>query len=209
MVRILTVVFLALLGIVLSAAILLGAAGVQGFFGFGFGILAMVGLTLSHDLVHAAGVVNLTGLLLTGSLALQLRHRLLWPVLRRMLPGVLLGVALVAAFALRVEDLPKVGQSAPRELVVPKSEEEFEKLLGACRDVLGSDCSFTWVGESFLLEQGVRPFVELPFWLPASHASYFANGKGVAAGMVFRPIADTILETADWHFENAGKPGVN
>lgn len=80
----------------------------------------------------------------------------------------------------------------------------MEALLAACREALGSDCSFTWVAEPFLLEKRVRPFVELPFWLPEDQAVTFANRKGIAAGMRFRPIAETIRETADWHFAERG-----
>jgi hypothetical protein len=70
----------------------LAGALVQGFFGFGFGIVAMSFLTLTTDVVHAAGVVNVTGLLLSGSLALRMREDVLWRVLARVAPGALLGV---------------------------------------------------------------------------------------------------------------------
>lgn len=89
--------------LVVAASILALAALTQGFFGFGFGIIAMTGLTLSHDLVHAAGVVNLTGIALTGSLVWQLRRGVLWPVMRRVAPALLLGV-LVGVTALRTLD---------------------------------------------------------------------------------------------------------
>lgn len=81
----------------LSAGVLFAAALCQGFFGFGFGILAMSGLTAIHDLIHAAGVVNLSALLLTGSHALHLRRAILWPVVGRILPGILVGVVLGVA----------------------------------------------------------------------------------------------------------------
>lgn len=65
----------------------------QGFFGFGFGILAMGGLTLSYDLLHAGGLVNLTSLVLEAWLLLQLRHAVLWGVVGRLIPPALVGVA--------------------------------------------------------------------------------------------------------------------
>jgi hypothetical protein len=83
-----------------SLAILLAAALLQGFFGFGFGIVAMSGLTLTQDLVHAAGVVNITGILLTGWITLELRRHLLRRLTLRMLPPALVGV-LVGVTALR------------------------------------------------------------------------------------------------------------
>lgn len=99
---------------VLTAALLLLAAGIQGFIGFGFGIVAMVGLTLSRDLVHAAGVVNLTALLLTATILATLRRHVLWRSAARILPGILVGV-LLGVTALRALD---------RELLV--------RTLGAC-----------------------------------------------------------------------------
>jgi uncharacterized membrane protein YfcA len=77
-----------------NLAILLAASLIQGFFGFGFGIVAMSGLTLTHDLVHAAGVVNITGLLGIGWITFQLRRHVLRRVVLRMLPPLLLGVVL-------------------------------------------------------------------------------------------------------------------
>jgi uncharacterized membrane protein YfcA len=81
-------------------AILLAAALLQGFFGFGFGIVAVSGLTLTQDLVHATGVVNITGILLTSWIAFQLRRRLLRRLTLRMLPPALVGV-LVGVTALQ------------------------------------------------------------------------------------------------------------
>ncbi len=77
-----------------SALIVLFAAAVQGFLGFGFGIVAMSGLTLSVDLLHAAGVVNVTGMLVTSSVFWALRHGTLWRRVGRILPGMVAGVAI-------------------------------------------------------------------------------------------------------------------
>ena len=77
----------------------------------------------------------------------------------------------------------------------------MEELLHACAQEMGAECSFTWASEEFLLEHKVRPFAELPFWLPTGAAHEYPMTKGVAAGMQFRPIAETIRETAEWFFE--------
>jgi uncharacterized membrane protein YfcA len=85
---------LPLADVLLSLAILLAAAFVQGFFGFGFGIVAMAGLTLSHDLVHASGLVNITAIVVMGWLTFQLRGHILRRLALRMLAPMLLGVFL-------------------------------------------------------------------------------------------------------------------
>jgi hypothetical protein len=77
-----------------SAAIMAIGALSQGFLGFGFAIVAMAGLTLSRDLLHAAGVVNLTGILVAASVLTALRREVLWRPALRMVPGVLVGVVL-------------------------------------------------------------------------------------------------------------------
>lgn len=77
-----------------SLAILLVASLIQGFFGFGFGIVAMSCLTLTQDLVHAAGVVNITGMLGISWIAFQLRRHVMRRLVLRMLPPVVVGVLL-------------------------------------------------------------------------------------------------------------------
>lgn len=84
-------------------AILAVAAALQGFLGFGFGIVAMSGLTLSHDLLHAAGVVNLCGLVTTSLQLLSLRKHILWRPVLRIAPALLIGVVL-GVLALRSLD---------------------------------------------------------------------------------------------------------
>lgn len=77
----------------------------------------------------------------------------------------------------------------------------MQELLHGCKIVLGADARFTWVGADFLMQNQVRPFVELPLWLPEPYAVYFGNDKGVAAGMEFRPVGDTIREMVEWFHE--------
>lgn len=99
---------------VLVALVLLLAAGLHGFIGFGFGIVAIVGLTLSRDLVHAAGVVNVAGFLLTSVILVTLRRHVLWRSVARIVPGIVVGVGVgVTALA-----------SLDREILV--------RTLGAC-----------------------------------------------------------------------------
>jgi 2'-hydroxyisoflavone reductase len=61
---------------------------------------------------------------------------------------------------------------------------------------------FVPVGEAFLLEQGVKPWTELPLWVPSSDPAYrgFARvdcGRAVAAGLVTRPLAATVDAVLD------------
>jgi uncharacterized membrane protein YfcA len=89
------------------ALIVLGvAAFVQGVFGFGFGIIAMAVLTMTHDLAWASGIVNLTTFVLSGIILARLRGGTLWRVVGRLLPGVVVGLILgTAALAWADRDL--------------------------------------------------------------------------------------------------------
>jgi len=88
----------------LASLLILALAGaLQGFLGFGFGIVAMSGLTLSQDLIRAAGVVNLVGLVATSGQLWSLRAHTVWPTVRSIAPALVLGVAL-GVTALRTVD---------------------------------------------------------------------------------------------------------
>jgi len=82
-------------------AIFLVAAFVQAALGFGFALVAMSGLALTHDVMQAAGVVNIAGSLQIIAMSVALRHAIVWPYVRRVLPwavlGVLAGVWILAA----------------------------------------------------------------------------------------------------------------
>jgi uncharacterized membrane protein YfcA len=77
-----------------ACAVVAISAALQGFLGFGFGIAAMSLLTLGDDLLHAAALVNVTGLFVTGTLLWSLRKSALWRRALPMLPGLFAGVAL-------------------------------------------------------------------------------------------------------------------
>lgn len=89
--------------------------------------------------------------------------------------------------------------------VGPDSRLTMAEVLRTCKEVTGSDAAFTWVPESFLLEQKVGAFVEMPLWLPESHAGLdMVNpAKAIAAGLTYRPLADTVRATLVW---SAGRP---
>ena len=79
----------------------------------------------------------------------------------------------------------------------------FEQL----RDALGSDAAFTWVDDETLLAAEVEPWTGLPLWLPGDDYAGMAKaeiGRSVAAGLTFRPLAETARDTYEW---DASVPG--
>jgi 2'-hydroxyisoflavone reductase len=73
---------------------------------------------------------------------------------------------------------------------------------------LSADAELHWVDDAFLLGQGIDidrgiPAETLPLWLPAREkilAGLFAIDcrRAIAAGLKFRPLAETFRDTADW-----------
>ena len=81
-------------------------------------------------------------------------------------------------------------------------------VLEECKSVSGSDASFTWASEEFLLRENVAPWSDMPLWLPEEAAPHlkgfmFINcEKAVGAGLRFRPLNDTIAATLAWYQAN-------
>ena len=72
-----------------------------------------------------------------------------------------------------------------------------------CRELSGSNASFTWVPEDYLLKQQVGPWMELPLWVPASDLQMagffqFDISRALADGLAFRPLDETVRDTLAW-----------
>lgn len=77
------------------------------------------------------------------------------------------------------------------------------ELLADVRSITGSDARFVWVDETFLMESGVGPWIQMPLWIPESRPSAALissvdSGRAIAAGLTYRPLAETIRETFAW-----------
>ena len=87
--------------------------------------------------------------------------------------------------------------------VGPRSTLTMSRLLEDCAAVTESRARFTWVPDEDLLAAGVKPWTELPLWIPESDSRVGGmlladNRRAVAAGLTFRPLADTIRATLEW-----------
>jgi 2'-hydroxyisoflavone reductase len=84
----------------------------------------------------------------------------------------------------------------------PATPHRFDTVLDACRDAAGTEARIVWVDEAWLVEQKVAPWMELPLWLPAGQGydglSAVDVSRAVAAGLTFRPLADTCAATLAW-----------
>ena len=77
-------------------------------------------------------------------------------------------------------------------------------VLEECKAVSGSDASFTWASEDFLLHENVAAWTDMPLWLPEEAAPHlkgfmFVNcDKAFKAGLSLRPLSETIRATLNW-----------
>jgi 2'-hydroxyisoflavone reductase len=76
----------------------------------------------------------------------------------------------------------------------------WRELAETCRDVAGSEATFTYVDGDYLAEQGVDEWMELPLWLhdPEAVGMHMTDvSRAIDAGLTFRPVADTVRGTLD------------
>ncbi len=76
------------------------------------------------------------------------------------------------------------------------------ELFDTCKSVSNSHAEFVWASEDFLLEQEVKPWIELPLWIPgrenAGGMDRINIAKPLAVGLTIRPLSETISDTLGW-----------
>lgn len=74
------------------------------------------------------------------------------------------------------------------------------ELIEASQKVAANGASATWVAEEFLLEQGAKPFADLPMWLAGDSANFARvdGSKAREAGLTIRPVEESARDTLEW-----------
>ena len=84
----------------------------------------------------------------------------------------------------------------------PPEQLTMGELFETCKEVSGSDAMFTWVTKEFLDEHEVAAWSDMPVWLPLDGESaghpFVRVDPAVKAGLVYRPIGETVRDTLDW-----------
>ncbi|MFF3277309.1 NAD-dependent epimerase/dehydratase family protein [Streptomyces chrestomyceticus] len=101
----------------------------------------------------------------------------------------------VAAFAL---DQAAASAGGAYNVVAPVGRETMGGLLEACLEVTGRRGKLCWVPDAFLLEQAVEQWTELPLWRTHAGVWNVASQRAQAAGLVCRPLAQTVDATWQW-----------
>jgi len=81
----------------------------------------------------------------------------------------------------------------------PQASLTIGRLLETSKQVSKSDATFVWVPTAFLAEQKVRPWSDLPVWLPLTGdeagGGQISVKAGMAKGLTHRPLAETVRDT--------------
>lgn len=81
----------------------------------------------------------------------------------------------------------------------PAARFSVQQMLEGTREALGARATFTHVTSAFLDQQKVRPWSDLPVWVPnegdLAGFTQRSIAKALAHGLTFRPFADTVRET--------------
>ena len=85
----------------------------------------------------------------------------------------------------------------------PRTPLTLAEFLYGCKAITTADPHFTWVPASFLEEQKIRGWRDMPVWIPPGPQT---NGfskrsiqRALAKGLTFRSLAVTAKDTLDWH----------
>ncbi|MBW5480512.1 NAD-dependent epimerase/dehydratase family protein [Streptomyces bambusae] len=107
-------------------------------------------------------------------------------------------------------DAAEAGRSGPYNVVSPSGHATMGRLLRACAAVTGDRAELVWTDPQAILDAGVQPWTDLPVWLPAGELHDFMHGgdvaKALAAGLVCRPVEETVAATWAWLQDIGGTP---
>jgi 2'-hydroxyisoflavone reductase len=88
--------------------------------------------------------------------------------------------------------------------VGPENGRSIAEVLYGIAAVTTTPLSWTWVPLEFLRQHGVQPYSGMPVWMPPTPGregfARFDLTREVAAGLTFRPLADTARDTLAFHY---------
>ena len=96
------------------------------------------------------------------------------------------------------------GHTGVYNVVGPANPRPMAQLLYGIRAVTTAETEFTWVDADFLAEHNLRPYAEMPVWRPphngAEGFARFDLTPEVERGLTFRSLAETTMDTLEYHF---------
>ncbi|MEM9954789.1 MAG: NAD-dependent epimerase/dehydratase family protein [Chloroflexota bacterium] len=110
----------------------------------------------------------------------------------------------LAAFTLKVIEDKNIGIF---HVAGPQEPHTVKSVVETVKRVTDSDANFIYVDEDFLTDNEVRPWMELPLWIPSATGDSMMNvdiSRALDAGLTLRPLEETIQDTLDWYREIDG-----
>ncbi len=99
--------------------------------------------------------------------------------------------------------LAEMGTNGTFNGLGPRQPRTFAELLHGIKAVTTADATFTWVAADFLEQHQIRPYQEMPVWMPSkgNRAGFarFDISREVELGLTFRPLAVTAKDTLDYY----------
>jgi 2'-hydroxyisoflavone reductase len=99
--------------------------------------------------------------------------------------------------------LAEMGTTGTYNGLGPKQPRSFAELLHGIKAVTISDARFTWIDGDFLEKHQIRPYQEMPVWMPSkgNRAGFarFDISREIALGLTFRSLAVTAQDTLDYY----------
>ncbi|MGP4068680.1 NAD-dependent epimerase/dehydratase family protein [Halobacillus sp. B29] len=86
----------------------------------------------------------------------------------------------------------------------PREKLTMEGLIYCCQTVLNPEARPVWAEESFLLKENVKPWIELPLWVPTQGDFGIDCTRAIEKGLRFRPVEETIRDTYEWYRNHRG-----
>ncbi|MET0415126.1 MAG: NAD-dependent epimerase/dehydratase family protein [Actinoplanes sp.] len=106
----------------------------------------------------------------------------------------------LAAFLL---DAGEQRLGGPYNLVSESGHTTMGELLEVAGEVTGGRAQLRWTDPAVILAAGIEPWTQLPVWLPPGSQDYDLlhrgdTSKARAAGLVCRPVRETVADTWAW-----------
>jgi 2'-hydroxyisoflavone reductase len=100
------------------------------------------------------------------------------------------------------------GESGPFIGAGPAQPITFAEMVAACMEAVVSEAMLIWVDPARLRSLGVEIETQLPIWTDPAEAELARcdPSKSIAAGLRYRPLADTIRDTLEWDRERGTPP---
>ena len=100
--------------------------------------------------------------------------------------------------------MAETGHTGVYNGVGPATPRPMAELLYGIRAVTTAETTFTWVNHDFLARIGIRPYSDMPVWRPPINGrqgfARFDLTPEIEAGLTFRPLAVTTMDTLEYHF---------